>query len=265
MNINIKNKSVLITGSTSGIGLAIAKRLANEGAKLAIHGLGSHQENKLVIDEIKSSALTPEDVLFVEADLTDPAQTQAAAHHVISSWGSVDILINNAGIQHTDPIEAFPAEKWQQILAVNLSSAFYLIQESLPKMQERGYGRIINIASVHGLVASKEKAAYVAAKHGMIGLSKVVALENANNNITCNTICPGWVRTPLIEQQIEQRATKNKVSTEEAAKLLLQEKEPSLRFTSTNDIADATLFLLSSAGNNITGSALTMDGGWTAQ
>lgn len=175
------------------------------------------------------------------------------------------ILVNNAGIQHVAPVEDFPAEKWDQIIAINLSSAFHTTRRAVPHMRKGGWGRIINIASVHGLVASAEKSAYVAAKHGIVGLTKVVALENAGTGVTCNAICPGWVRTPLVERQIEARAQQEGISVEEASRSLLGEKQPSMRFTTPEQLGEVALFLCSAAADNITGMSLPVDGGWTAQ
>jgi 3-hydroxybutyrate dehydrogenase len=182
-----------------------------------------------------------------------------------SDFGGVDILVNNAGIQHTSRVEAFPDDKWDAIIAINLSSAFHAIKAVLPGMQQRGFGRIISVASVHGLVGSKEKAAYVAAKHGILGLTKVVALENAESNITCNAICPGWVLTPLVQKQIDDRAAKEGISAAVATHELLDEKEPSHRFATPEHIGEAAAFLCSDAASNMTGISLPIDGGWTAQ
>jgi 3-hydroxybutyrate dehydrogenase len=204
-------------------------------------------------------------VVFYPSDLSDPQQCTALVRYAEEHFGAVDILINNAGIQHVAPVEQFPAERWNAILAINLSAAFHTIRAALPGMQQRNRGRILNIASVHGLVASIHKAAYVAAKHGIIGLTKVVALENAAREITCNAICPGFVLTPLVQRQIDERAAQGGLTSEEAARELLREKQPSGRFTSVEDIAALAVFLCSDEASNITGASLPIDGGWTAQ
>jgi 3-hydroxybutyrate dehydrogenase len=230
---------------------------------MVVNGLGTPEQIGEAVARIKQRGGRTVD--HHPADLRDPEQIDAMIASIEEGVGPVDILINNAGIQHTARIEDFPRQKWDDILAVNLSSAFHATAQVLPGMRIRDYGRIINIASVHGLVASKEKAAYVAAKHGIVGLTKVTALENAEANITCNAICPAFTLTPLVQAQIDKRADDQGLSNEAATEVLLKEKEPSLRFTKTGEIAAAVLYLLSPAGNNMTGSCLTMDGGWTAQ
>ena len=253
----IAGKHALVTGATSGIGLAIATALASAGARVTITGLGDAKQIAAALQTIGGTAE------HHPADMREPEQTRAMMRDITTRAGAVEILVNNAGIQHTARTEDFPPDKWDAILAVNLSSAFHTAAAALPAMRERNYGRIINIASVHGLVASKEKAAYVAAKHGLIGLTKVIALETAEADITCNAICPGWVLTPLIQAQIDTIAATRSIPAEAAAEALLREKEPSRRFTKPEDIAAAVLFLLSPAGDNITGARLAMDGGWT--
>lgn len=263
MSADLSGKVALVTGSTSGIGLAMAKNFASLGAQVVINGLGDDATISAAKDELASlSDLTPH---YDGANMLDAEAIATMIADIEDRFGAVDILVNNAGIQHTARIEDFPRNRWNDIIAINLSSAFHTSSATLGGMQKRDYGRIINIASVHGLVASAEKSAYVAAKHGIIGLTKVTALENATRNITCNAICPGWVRTPLVEKQIEALAAKEGLAVEEAAKRLLAAKEPSLRFTTPEQLADGAAFLCSSAGSNMTGSTLTMDGGWSAQ
>jgi 3-hydroxybutyrate dehydrogenase len=259
----LKGKTAIVTGSTSGIGLGIAHVLAAQGVNLIINGLGdaAQIENERAGLEKKYNV----GVAYSPADMTKPDQIKAMVQLAEERFGSADIVVNNAGIQFTAPTQDFPDDKWDAIIAINLSSAFHAIKAALPGMQKRGYGRIINIASVHGLVASREKIAYVAAKHGMIGLTKVVALENAKNNITCNAICPGWVLTPLVQKQINDRAAKEGISVEKSTTDLLSEKQPSQRFTTPEEIGEAIVFLCSEAGRAITGVPLPMDGGWTAQ
>ena len=253
----IAGKHALVTGATSGIGLAIAAALAEAGARVTITGLGDAKQIAAALEAIGGAAT------HHPADMRAPEQIRAMMREIETGAGAVEILINNAGIQHTARTEHFPPEKWNDILAVNLSSAFHTAAAALPAMRQRNYGRIINIASVHGLVASKEKAAYVAAKHGLVGLTKVIALENAEVNVTCNALCPGWVLTPLIQAQIDKIAASQGMDNAAATEALLREKEPSRRFTKPEDIAAAVLFLLSPAGDNITGARLAMDGGWT--
>ncbi len=255
----LKGKTALITGSTSGIGYGVALQLARQGCRILFNGFG--EPERIAELQKEYSELSGQPAQFWGADLSQPSQ--------IAKLGSEipvpDILVNNAGIQHTASVGDFPVEKWDAIIAINLSAAFHLIQQCLPTMRERGWGRLINIASVHGLVASVNKAGYVAAKHGLIGLTKVVALEEARSGVTCNAICPGWVLTPLVEAQIAKKAAEEGVSIEIAQERLLGEKQPSLRFTTPQDLGDLVTFLCGSAASNITGSSLTVDGGWTAQ
>ncbi len=253
--IDLKNKTALVTGGTSGIGLGIAQALGQAGASVIVNGFGEEDQIASALASIGSSAR------HINADLRNHTEISK----MISDAGDVDILINNAGIQHVARIEDFPQDKWNDVIAVNLSSAFHTTSAVLPGMQTRGFGRIINIASAHGHVASVEKAAYVAAKHGIVGLTKVTALENAKADITCNAICPGWVLTPLVQAQIDARAEQAGQTNEQATKALLAEKQPSLRFTTPEDIAGAVMFLLSPAAQNMTGSSMVLDGGWTAQ
>ncbi|MEN9376365.1 MAG: hypothetical protein RL710_1522 [Pseudomonadota bacterium] len=259
----LKNKTALVTGSTSGIGLGIAKALAAQGANIVLNGFGDVDGPTAEI-----SALGVE-VAYHPADMSRPAEIEDMMKFAAQRFGCVDILVNNAGIQHVARIEKFPAERWDAVIAINLSSAFHATRLALPAMRAadggRGWGRIINLASVHGLVASAEKSAYVAAKHGLIGLTKVTALENATTGVTCNAICPGWVLTPLVQKQVDAKAAAQGISNEEATKQLLGEKEPSLQFTTPEELGALAVFLCSPAGNNVRGVAWNMDGGWAAQ
>lgn len=255
----LKGKTALVTGSTSGIGLGIAKALAAQGARLVINGFGDVEGAKAEI-----AALGTE-VIYYGADMSKPGEIEAMMSFAAKSFGRVDVLVNNAGIQHVARIEDFPTEKWDAVLAINLSSAFHATRLALPAMKASNWGRIINVASVHGLVASAEKSAYVAAKHGLVGLTKVTALENATSGVTCNAICPGWVLTPLVQKQVDAKALALGLSNDEAKRLLLGEKEPSLQFTTPAELGDLAVFFCSPAGNNIRGVAWNMDGGWAAQ
>jgi 3-hydroxybutyrate dehydrogenase len=204
-------------------------------------------------------------VSYHGADMSKPAEIEDMINHANKTFGSLDILVNNAGIQHVARIENFPVERWDAIIAINLSSAFHATRLALPAMRAKNWGRIINVASIHGLVGSAEKSAYVAAKHGAVGLTKVTALENATTGVTCNAICPGWVLTPLVQQQVDAKAVALKISNEEAIKQLLGEKEPSMQFTTPEELGALAVFFCSPAGNNVRGVAWNMDGGWTAQ
>lgn len=259
----LRGKNAVVTGSTSGIGLGIAKELAAQGANVLLNGFGEANE----IERLRNDLATTYGarLLYHSADLSKTSQIEDLAQYALAELGTVDILVNNAGIQHTAPVESFPAEKWDLILAVNLSSAFHLMRLFLPAMKAKGWGRIINIASVHGLVASVHKAGYVAAKHGLVGLTKVVALECADTAITCNAICPGWVLTPLVQKQIDALAAERSLSPEEASRLLLEEKQPSKRFTGIQDLAALVSFLCSDAAGNMNGASLPVDGGWIAR
>ena len=259
----LQGKKAVITGSTSGIGLAIARALAGEGAHLMLNGFGEPDEIERNRAELaREHGVT---VAYNGADLSKPAEIQGLIEAAVSALGGVDILINNAGIQHTASVEEFPPERWDAIIAVNLSSAFHTIHHALPHMRAAGWGRIINTASVHGLVASAQKSAYTAAKHGIVGLTKVVALETAGSGITCNAFCPGWVRTELIEPQIAARAEQLGMSMEEGGRNLVLEKQPSGQFISVEQLAALIVFLSSDAASQITGTAIPIDGGWTAQ
>ena len=255
----LKGKTALVTGSTSGIGLGIAHALAQQGANIVLNGFGDIEGPKAAV------AAHGVQVAYHGADMGKPAEIEEMLRAAAQQFGRVDILVNNAGIQHVSRIENFPTERWDAIIAINLSSAFHATRLALPAMQAANWGRIINVASVHGLVASAEKSAYVAAKHAVVGLTKVTALENATTGITCNAICPGWVLTPLVQKQVDARAASAKVSIEEAKRQLLSEKEPSMQFTTPEELGALAVFFCSPAGNNIRGVAWNMDGGWVAQ
>ena len=259
----LAGKTALITGSTSGIGLGIAKALAAQGANIVMNGFGDIDAPKAEIAALGAK------VVHHGADMSKPAEIEAMLAFAAAQFGRVDILVNNAGIQHVARIEHFPVDKWDAIIAVNLSSAFHATRLALPAMQAadggKGWGRIINVASVHGLVASSEKSAYVAAKHALVGLTKVTALENATSGVTCNAICPGWVLTQLVQKQIDARVAAGAASNADAVKQLLAEKEPSLQFTTPEELGALAVFFCSPAGNNVRGVAWNMDGGWAAQ
>ncbi len=259
----LTGKTALVTGSTSGIGLGIAKALAAQGANIVLNGFGDVDGPKAEV------AALGVQVAYHGADMSKPAEIEDMIKFAAAQFGQLDILVNNAGIQHVAKIEAFPVDKWDAILAINLSSAFHATRLALPAMQAsndgKGWGRIINVASVHGLVGSAGKSAYVAAKHGIVGLTKVTALENATTGITCNAICPGWVLTPLVQKQVDARAAAEGISIDAATQELLGEKEPSKQFTTPEELGALAVFLCSPAGNNVRGVAWNMDGGWTAQ
>jgi 3-hydroxybutyrate dehydrogenase len=259
----LEGKVAIVTGSTSGIGLGIARALAEAGCAIVLNGFGEastiEQERKTISADFGVKAS------FSPADLSKPAEIEQMIEAATHELGTVDILVNNAGIQFTAPIETFPADRWDAVLAINLSSNFHAIRAALPQMRQRNWGRIINIASTHGLVASVEKAAYVVAKHGVVGLTKVVALETATTGITCNAICPGWVLTPLVEKQIKDRASREKMSIDQSKAELLAEKQPSHEFATPEQIGALTVFLCSESAAQIRGAALPVDGGWTAQ
>jgi 3-hydroxybutyrate dehydrogenase len=255
----LRGKTALVTGSTSGIGLGIALCLAEQGCNIVLNGFGD------VEGPMAQVAAKGVDVKYHGADMSKPAEIEDMMKFAADNFGRVDILVNNAGIQYVAPIHAFPPEKWDSIIAINLSSAFHATRFALPAMQAANWGRIINIASVHGLVGSADKSAYVAAKHGLVGLTKVTALENATTGITCNAICPGWVLTPLVQAQVDTKAKAQGITDDEAKKLLLKEKEPSMQFTTPEDLGALVVFMCSGAGDNVRGVAWNMDGGWTAQ
>ncbi|MEO6624256.1 MAG: 3-hydroxybutyrate dehydrogenase [Burkholderiaceae bacterium] len=255
----LQGKTALVTGSTSGIGLGIANALAQQGANIILNGFGDVEAPKALIGK------TGVRVGYHGADMSKPTEIDAMMQYAAREFGRVDILVNNAGIQHVARMESFPPERWDAIIAINLSSAFHASRLALPAMLAANWGRIINVASVHGLVASAEKSAYVAAKHGLVGLTKVTALENATSGVTCNAICPGWVLTPLVQKQVDARATAKGVDNAEATRQLLGEKDPSMQFTTPEELGQLAVFLCSPSGNNVRGVAWNMDGGWAAQ
>ncbi len=259
----LKSKTAIVTGSTSGIGLGIARALAGAGSNLMLNGFGDPAQIELLRSDLEQEFGVK--VAYSGADMSKPEQIRAMVEAAVEELGSADILVNNAGIQYTAPVESFPPERWDAVLAINLSSAFHAIQAALPGMKARNWGRIINIASAHGLVASVEKSAYVAAKHGVLGLTKVVALETATTGVTCNAICPGWVLTPLVQQQIEARAERAGISVVQAKSDLLAEKQPSGEFATPEQIGAFCVFLCSESAAQIRGAALPVDGGWLAQ
>ena len=255
----LANKTALVTGSTSGIGLGIAKTLARQGANIMLNGFGDVEAAQ------REVAALGVKVGYHGADMSKPAEIEAMMAAAAAQFGQVDILVNNAGIQHVAKVQDFPVERWDAIIAINLTSAFHTTRLALPAMLKANWGRIINVASVHGLVGSAEKSAYVAAKHGIVGLTKVTALETATSGVTCNAICPGWVLTPLVQKQVDAKAAALGLSNEDAKKQLLGEKEPSMQFTTPEELGELAAFFCSAAGNNIRGVAWNMDGGWTAQ
>lgn len=259
----LKGKTALVTGSTSGIGLGIAKVLASQGANIIMNGFGDVDTPKAEI--LAAGATHGINVGYHGADMSKATEIEAMMQYASKEFGGVDILVNNAGIQHVANVEDFPVEKWDAIIAINLTSAFHTTRLAIPMMKAKGWGRIINIASVHGLVGSAQKSAYVAAKHGIVGLTKVTALENAHSDITANAICPGWVLTPLVQKQVDARAAADNVSNDEAKKRLLSEKQPSGEFVTPEQLGQLALFMCGPAGTQVRGVAWNMDGGWTAQ
>ncbi|MCU0969086.1 MAG: 3-hydroxybutyrate dehydrogenase [Rubrivivax sp.] len=259
----LQGRVALVTGSTSGIGLGIATAMARHGAHVMLNGFG---DVDAALAQVRAEAATHgSKVGYHGADMSKPAEIEAMMAACEAQLGAVDVLVNNAGIQYVANVEDFPVERWDAIIAINLSSAFHTMRLALPGMKRRNWGRVINLASVHGLVASAAKSAYVAAKHGIVGLTKAAALENATTGVTVNAICPGWVLTPLVQKQVDARAAKDGVDDEEAKRRLLAEKQPSLQFTTPDQLAGLALFLCSPAADNVRGVAWSVDGGWIAQ
>ena len=258
----LKNKTTVITGSTSGIGLGIARAFAQAGANIMLNGFG---DNALIVRRGLELSAHDVQVRHHGADMTKPAEVTALIRDTESAFGSVDILVNNAGIQHVAPIDEFPEDKWSAIQNIILNSSFHATKAALPGMKQRGWGRIINLVSAHGLVASPFKSAYVAAKHGLVGLTKTVALETAETGITCNAICPGYVRTPLVENQIEAQAAAHKLPREQVIREVILAAQPTKRFVEIEEVAALALYLCSDAAKSITGASIPIDGGWTAR
>ncbi len=259
----LKGRAAVVTGSTSGIGWGIARALAGAGADLVLNGFGDAAE----IDASRASLAAEFGVrvLYDPADLADPAGPARLVERAREEFGRLDVLVNNAGIQHVAPVEEFPVERWDAVIALNLTAVFLGMRAAIPHLREGGWGRIVNVASAHGLVASANKVAYVAAKHGVVGATKVAALELANSGVTVNAICPGWVLTPLVERQIADRARQNGTDVARESEALLAEKQPMLAFTTPEAIGAMALYLCSDAAATVTGAALSIDGGWTAQ
>jgi len=255
----LKGKTALVTGSTSGIGLGIARTLALRGANIMLNGFGDVEGAKAGFSDLDVA------VGYHGADMSKPAEIEAMIQACLTQFGAIDILVNNAGIQFVANVEEFPPDRWDAIIAINLSSAFHTTRLALPGMKQRNWGRIVNVASAHGLVASAQKSAYVAAKHGLVGFTKSVALETATSGVTVNAICPGWVLTPLVQKQVDARAAAAGVDIEEAKRRLLAEKQPSLQFTTPEQLGELAVFLCSPAADNVRGVAWQVDGGWTAQ
>ncbi|WP_226621501.1 3-hydroxybutyrate dehydrogenase [Alloyangia pacifica] len=256
--MSLKGKTAVVTGSNSGIGLGVARELARAGASVVLNSFTDRDEDHQLAAEMAKEFGV--DVRYIKADMSKGEECRA----LIEQAGACDILVNNAGIQHVAPIDEFPVEKWDAIIAINLNSAFHTTAAALPMMRKAGWGRVVNVASAHGLTASPFKSAYVAAKHGIVGMTKTVALETAKEAITCNAICPGYVKTPLVEAQIPDTAAKYNMSEEEVIEKVILERQPSKEFATTEQIGGTAVFLCSDAAAQITGTTISVDGGWTA-
>ena len=252
----------LITGATSGIGLGMARSFAAKGYDLAINGFGDSIEIDRICRKLETDHQVK--VLYSSADMTKVSEIETFVSGTITTFGRLDMVVNNAGVQYVSPVDEFPTDKWDLVISVNLTAAFHTTRLSLPQMRKQGRGRIINVASAHGLIASPNKSAYVAAKHGLVGLTKTVALETAEFGVTCNAICPGWVKTPLVETQIESLAMEHGVTQDVATKEMILQRQPTREFVQVDQIAALALFLSSDDASSITGSAYSIDGGWTA-
>ena len=259
----LSGKTALVTGSTSGIGLGIARALAEQGANIVFNGFGDAQQIEKLYTDV--GAEFGVQTAYHNADMSKPPEIEAMMKFAAEKFGGVDILVNNAGIQHVATVDEFPPEKWDAIIAINLTSAFHTTRLALPGMKQKNWGRVINLASVHGLVGSSGKSAYVAAKHGLVGFTKVTALELAQTGVTCNAICPGWVLTPLVQKQVDDRAARDGLSNEQAKKALLAEKQPSGEFVTPAELGALAVFFCSPAADQVRGVAWNMDGGWAAQ
>jgi len=261
-NHMLKGKSVVITGSTSGIGLGMARAFAAEGTNVMLNGLGDAAEIEKARAAIESEFKVK--ARYSPADMSRPDEIAGLIAQTQREFGSVDVLVNNAGIQHVAPVDEFPPEKWNQIIAINLTAAFHTTRAAVPLMKAKGWGRIINIASAHGLIASPFKSAYIAAKHGIVGLTKTVALETAEQGITCNAICPGWVKTPLVDKQIDAQAKAHNLPREDVIRKVILERQPTKKFVKIEEVAALAVFLASDAAASITGASMSIDGGWVA-
>ncbi len=259
----LTGKTAIVTGSTSGIGLAIAEALAAKGCAVVVNSYSDDQEDHAVAAGLAERHGA--EAVYIKADMSKPDDCRMLVEKTVSRFGTVDILINNAGIQFVAPVDEFPTERWDAIIAINLSSAFHTAAAAIPHMKASGWGRIVNIASAHGLRASPNKSAYVAAKHGVVGLTKTIALELAGQGVTCNAVCPGFVLTPLVETQIEDRARETGLDREATIRDVILAKQPSKQFATVEQIAASTAFLCSDDAAQITGTTLSVDGGWTAQ